>query len=403
MRESPEKAFTAPHTPITPPLETDRGAPLPLGTTVQRSGINFSVFSRHATKVILVIRYPGERGRIVTIELDPHTNKTGDIWHVRVLGLDPGIHYGYRMDCDPNPNPLVQPYDDSRILLDPYARAITGRAEWGFTAESPEKGNEVQSDHRWSVVLDDDFDWGNDQPLNIPLADSVIYELHVRGFTRHASSCVGNPGTFSGLMEKIPYLKSLGVTAVELLPVCEFEERDTDHRRNPINGEPLLNFWGYHPLSFFAPKNAYSALAADGATVREFKAMVKAFHEVGIEIILDVVFNHTGEGDERGMTYSYRGIDNKVYYIVDPQTGRYHNYSGCGNTVNCNHPVLRDMVLDSLRYWVTEMHVDGFRFDLASILGRGQDGTVLPNPPLFGSPWWRCRAGTPSDRFASWP
>ncbi|MCP4717423.1 MAG: glycogen debranching enzyme, partial [Deltaproteobacteria bacterium] len=220
------------------------------------------------------------------------------------------------------------------------------------------------------------------QPLNIHLADSVIYELHVRGFSCHDSAGVSQPGTFAGIIEKIPYLQELGVTAVELMPVNEFDEEDNP-RSNPCTGELLKNYWGYSPLAFFAPKASYAADSDSGGTVREFKRMVKALHEAGIEVILDMVFNHTGEGDARGPTVSFRGLDNAVYYLIDSRTGRYHNYSGCGNTMNCNHPVVRDMVLDCLSYWVTEMHVDGFRFDLASILGRGRDGEVLSNPPLL--------------------
>nr|VFK57810.1 MAG: glycogen operon protein [Candidatus Kentron sp. UNK]VFK69175.1 MAG: glycogen operon protein [Candidatus Kentron sp. UNK] len=386
----------------------DRGEPLPLGATIRQGGINFSIFSRHATSVTLVISLSRESARhrdellctgsvdgpgpdsdsgsthprwVTEIPLDPGINKTGDVWHILIRGLEFGIHYGYRIDCEPNSNPKVQRFEKDKVLLDPYAHTIAGRFEWGILSDADD-AHPNRFGERCSMVLEHDFDWGDDQPLNIPLADSIIYELHVRGFTRHSSSGVRAPGTFSGLMEKIPYLKSLGVTAVELLPVYEFEERDTD-RINPVTNESLLNYWGYHPISFFALKNSYGSSKEDGAVVREFKSMVKAFHEEGIEVILDVVFNHTAEGDENGTTFSFRGIDNAVYYIVDMEGGDYHNYSGCGNTVNCNHPVVRDMILDSLRYWITEMHVDGFRFDLASILGRGRDGSVLHNPPLL--------------------
>jgi len=268
------------------------------------------------------------------------------------------------------------------VLVDPYAKALSGGEVWGGIPV-PADGSSLASHvrERRCLVVDDAFDWGFDQPLNIPLSDTIIYELHVRGFTCDPSSHVAHPGTFTGLIEKIPYLKELGVTAVELLPVNEFEETDSD-RINPLTGERLLNFWGYHSLSFFAPKASYASNNKEGAQVKEFKSMVKAMHMAGIEVILDVVFNHTAEGDERGPLVSYRGIDNSIYYMID-DSGVYDNYSGCGNTLNCNHPVVRDMILDSLRYWVTEMHVDGFRFDLASILGRGQDGSVLANPPLL--------------------
>lgn len=363
-------------------LELCRGHPLPFGATVVRGGINFSIFSKHATEVMLVLFVADKHHPVAEFRLDPHINKTGDVWHAFVRGLDPGVQYGYRMDRQPNHQPQVHRFDRNRILLDPYAWVISGRPHWGFTTDIDERPPLESGVRRCLIIEEDDFEWEDDQPLNIPLVETIIYELHVRGFTQHASSRVKRPGTFAGLVEKIPYLKNLGVTAVELLPIYEFEETDTN-RRNPLTGEPLLNYWGYHPISFFAPKASYASRTHEGAQVREFKTMVKAFHDAGIEVILDVVFNHTAEGDDRGTTFSFRGIDNSVYYIVDRETGRYHNYSGCGNTFNCNHPIVRDLVLDSLRYWVTEMHVDGFRFDLASILGRGQDGSVLPNPPLI--------------------
>jgi len=358
---------------VQPGFAIRRGTPLPLGATLHRDGINFAIFSKHATAVTLVLFYPGDEEPLIEFPLDPQSNRTGQIWHALVAGLDPGIQYGYRMDCQPNPNPRLHRFDPSVILLDPHARAITGGRGWAFHS-GPER--------RRSVIVDDEFDWGHDQPLNIPLADSIIYELHVRGFTRHPSSGVQNPGKFAGLVEQIPYLKDLGVTAVELLPVHEFEEMDSD-RVNPFTGERLLNFWGYQPINFFAPNSSYGSSALPGAVVKEFKQMVKSFHEAGIEVILDVVFNHTSEGDERGPTHSFRGIDNSIYYLLDRETGRYLNYSGCGNTLNCNHPLVRDLITNCLRYWVMEMHVDGFRFDLASILGRGQDGSVLANPPLL--------------------
>ncbi|VFN01561.1 MAG: glycogen operon protein [Candidatus Kentron sp. G] len=381
-------------------LTKHRGKPSPLGAMPHREGINFAIFSSHATEVTLVIVSPcksssathlelanGDRkdeksDYITEIPLDPEGNKTGDVWHILIGGLNSNVRYGYRMDYSPNTNPEVQRFDKNRILLDPYARAVAGRHQWGTSPDDQDGADTLRFNERYSLVMENDFDWEDDQPLNIPLADSIIYEIHARGFTCHPSSGVQNPGTFLGLTQKIPYLKSLGITAVELLPVYEFEERETD-RVNPLTGKALLNYWGYHPISFFAPKNSYGSSVENGAAVREFKAMVKTFHAAGIEVILDVVFNHTAEGDKRGTTFSFRGIDNAVYYIVDTEDGTYHNYTGCGNTVNCNHPVVRNMILDSLRYWVMEMHVDGFRFDLASILGRGRDGSVLHNPPVL--------------------
>jgi isoamylase len=355
-----------------------RGYPLPLGASLRRTGANFSIFSKYATSCTLVLFQPGADGPFIELPLDPHSNRTGQVWHAFVEGLDAGVQYGYRFDMQPNPNLAVHRFNPSQILLDPYARVLSHGGEWGALPPGTPRPR------RNGVVVENHFDWEDDQPLNIPLVNSVIYELHVRSFTRHPSSGVTHPGTFAGLIEKIPYLRSLGVTAVELLPVSEFEESDTD-RANPATGERLLNLWGYQTVGFFAPNTAYSSNPADGEQVREFKRLVKAMHHAGIEVILDMVFNHTAEGDEHGPTWSFRGIDNSTYYMVDPETGKYQNYSGCGNTVNCNNPVVRDFIIDCLHYWVMEMHVDGFRFDLASILGRGEDGQVLSNPPLLES------------------
>lgn len=378
-------------------LEISRGSPIPLGATLKRNGINFAIFSKHATSVTLVVFISGVNDPIAEFPLDPGFNRTGYIWHAFIQGLDPGVRYGYRMGRsiedygvqNADFKSSIHKFDSSIVLVDPYSKALSGGSEWGEIYIR--KGAELSSfkdtkrrlqSVRRSLVIDNSFDWGIDQPLNIPLSESIIYELHVRGFTYHESSGVKNPGTFVGLIEKIPYLKELGITAVELLPINEFQETDTS-RINPLTGERLLNFWGYHPICFFTPKASYASNSRNGGQVKEFKAMVKAFHEAGIEIILDMVFNHTAEGDEHGTTFCFRGIDNSIYYLIDPQTGTYYNYSGCGNTLNCNHPVVREMILDCLRYWVTEMHVDGFRFDLASILGRGQDGSVLSNPPIL--------------------
>ena len=359
-------------------FKVNRGVPLPLGATVHRAGINFSIFSKHATSCTLVLFHPEATQPFAEVVFDPHSNRTGQVWHVFVEGLDAGIQYGYRFDMQPNPEPSIYRYDPSRVLLDPYARVLSNGGAWGQYAGK-------KRPYRNSVVLEDySFDWGNDQPLNIPLVDSIIYEMHVRSLTRHSSSGVQHPGTFAGVIEKIPYLKELGVTAVELLPVNEFEEADTD-RVNPFTGEILLNLWGYQPTAFYAPNTAFSSNRADGEQVREFKRLVRSMHEAGIEVILDIVFNHTAEGGADGPMWSFRGIDNPTYYILDPASGRYENFSGCGNTVNANNPVVRDFIIDCLHYWVMEMHVDGFRFDLASILGRGEDGSVLKNPPLLES------------------
>ena len=358
-------------------FEIARGQPLPLGATSVRGGINFSVFSKHSTELSLVLFAPDQVEPLAEFPLDARYNKTGNIWHACVRGIDPGIEYGYRVGMSGNANPLVHRFDSSKILLDPYAHSLSGGEVWG-----KERANRGATWLRRSRVVDHHFNWQFDQPINRHLADSIIYELHVRGFTRHPSSGTRHPGTFLGLTEKIPYLQELGITAVELMPVTDFLETDC-LVRNPLTGEQLINFWGYHPISFFALKASYASNPKLGAEVREFKTMVKAFHDAGIEVILDMVYNHTGEGDKNGATLSFRGLENSIYYIIEPGTGTYLNFSGCGNTTNCNHPIVRDLILDSLRYLVTEMHIDGFRFDLASILGRGTDGTVLANPPLI--------------------
>ena len=342
--------------------------------------MNFAVFSRHATSVMLVLFAPGDGEPAVEIPLDPRYNKTGDVWHGLVTGLGPGVEYGYRAARVPNFESRIHLYDPTHVLLDPCGTGVTGLERWG---DGDGAGRLGRLQCLRSRMAEEEFDWGHEHPLNIPLADSIIYELHVRGFTRSETSGVAHPGTFRGVVEKIPSLRELGVTAVELMPVTEFEECD-NARRNPATGERLRNFWGYQPVSFFAPKASYGRDGGTGGAAQEFKAMVKALHEAGIEVILDMVFNHTGEGDPAtGATFCFRGLDNETYYLLDPDSGRYLDYSGCGNTLNCNHPVVRDMILASLRYWVTEMRVDGFRFDLASILGRGRDGSVLPNPPLL--------------------
>lgn len=350
----------------------DRGHPLPLGATLIRNGINFALFSRHATSVKLVLFLPGKEQEIASFELDSKRNRTGDVWHTFIGGLDSGIEYAYRLS---GPENMRHQYDPDTLVHDPYAIALYSRAYWGDNSRKSKKT------FRCSLLKTSDYDWENDQPINRPMSDSIIYELHVRGFTHHGSSGVTSPGTFQGIIDKIPYLKDLGVTAVELLPVTEFDELDNE-RINPIDNSPLHNFWGYNPLSFFAPKSAYAENKTPGGEIDEFRDMVKALHAAGIEVILDVVFNHSGEGDHRGPKFSFKGIDNKVYYML-AHDDSYMNFSGCGNTINCNHPYVRHFILDSLRYWVTEMHVDGFRFDLASVLGRDQDGSVLANPPLL--------------------
>lgn len=359
----------------------DRGSPLPFGTKKESDGVNFAIFSKHAKKASILIYNIEKETLLEEIELNPTVNKTGHVWHLKIKGLPPEFGYAYSFDGEKDKK-RVHRFNPTKLLLDPYARLIKDSTPWGVDLGfcKNDRGNFPD---RIAVVSEyESFDWAGDTHPNIPIEQTIIYELHVRGFTAHKGSGVKHPGTFIGLCEKIPYLKELGVTAVELMPVFEFEENEGD-RVNPLSGVRLLNFWGYNPINFFSPKNSYATNQDFLQVENEFKEMVKQFHKVGIEVILDVVFNHTAEGNEKGCTYSYRGIDNDVYYMIDQNNGSYMNYSGCGNTLNCNHPVVRDMIIDSLRFWVSEMHVDGFRFDLASILGRGVGGEVLKNPPLL--------------------
>ncbi len=350
------------------------GRPNPPGAALLRNGINFSLFSKGAKAVSIVIYPDCDRDASFEFELDPDLNRTGYIWHAFITNLDPGVRYGFRIKREDLPE------IERIILLDPYSRATCGGRVWG----NPVKITRDNKKHtfRLSIIPEEDFDWKSERPLKTPLKDTIIYELHVRGFTRHSSSGVAAPGTFKGLTEKIPYLKELGITAVELMPVTDYDETAID-RIDPISGKPLFNFWGYDPFTFFALKSSYASNNENGAEVTEFKKMVEAFHKAGIEVLLDMVFNHTAEGNEIGPVYNFKGLEQNVYYMIEPKTNKFYNFSGCGNTVNCNHPIVRGMIIDSLRYWVTEMHVDGFRFDLASILGRGRDGEVLSNPPLI--------------------
>jgi glycogen operon protein len=338
-------------------LVTSRGHCHPFGATPRPDGVNFAVFSRHAQRIDLVLFREGHEEPIAELPLDPAVNRTGDVWHVFVRGLKPPVLYGYRAHGPSAPR-AGHRFNPRAVLLDPYAPAVCD--------------GQGRLPHRGQLPAHD-FDWQDDAPPATPLAQTVLYELHLRGYTRHASSGVRHPGTYLGLCEKIPHLKSLGVTAVQIMPVLEFDELE-----HPQRG--LKNYWGYSPLSFFAPKASYAA--RPGEQLREFKEMVRAFHRAGLEVILDVVYNHTAEGGESGPTLGFRGLDNAIYYLLDRE-GRYYNFSGCGNTLNCNHPVVRDLVLASLVYLVSEFHVDGFRFDLAAALGRGTHGRVLEEPPLL--------------------
>ena len=358
------------------------GKPLPLGATCMPWGVNFSLVSNHACEVTLLLYDGDDPSPWARIPLDPGVNRTGAIWHVGVNRLDIStLRYAYRVE---GPWNLEQGhrFDPDAILLDPYARIVTGAEEWGGDYIGVTYDSRARTDSKLRcAVAEDSFDWGSVVSPQIPMKDLVIYETHVRGLTRHSSSGVAYPGTFRGLIEKIPYLKKLGVNAVELMPVQEFHESQID-RLNPVTGERLLNYWGYSTTAFFAAKASYSSDPRGAAPFDEFREMVKALHMAGIEVILDVVFNHTAEGDHTGPTLSFRGLDNQVYYMLGKE-GEYRNFSGCGNTMNCNHPMVREMIRECLRYWATEARVDGFRFDLASILGRDPEGHPLSNPPLI--------------------
>jgi glycogen operon protein len=350
------------------------GKPLPFGASIVPGGVNFSIFSSHATTCELVLFRKHGKEPYGTIPF-PDEFRIGNVFTMIVFDLDyEDVEYGFRMDGPFNPKEGHW-FNKSKILMDPYAKAIGGRDVWG---EVPDWNDPYQ--HRARIVYDD-FDWEDDKPLELPMEDLIVYETHVRGFTRHSSSGVKHPGTFAGLREKMSYLKGLGVNCVELMPVHEFDEFENS-RTSPDGKGMLLNYWGYSNLGFFAPKAGFAATGKMGMQVDEFKALVKDFHKNGIEVILDVVFNHTAEGNENGPYISYRGIDNKTYYMLTPE-GYYYNFIGCGNTLNCNHPVTRNMILDCLRYWASEYHVDGFRFDLAAILGRDQNGAPMHNPPLL--------------------
>ncbi len=369
------------------------GKPLPLGSSVTETGANFAIFSRNATHVwLMLFDDPAAQTPLYEFGLNPTTNRTGDIWHIHLSGVEHGQLYLYRM-AGPYQPEKGHRFNRHKPLLDPYARALT-QGPWDFSRAYGYDPNAADTDLTLSTVTDlarmpkcivygdDGFDWQGDRPLNRPLNETIVYETHVRSLTSHPSAQVEHPGTYRGVIDKIPYFKELGVTAVELLPIHEFNELEFD-RRNPLTGERLGNYWGYNTLAFFAPKATYSHLGAErGAQVVAFKEMVRALHQADLEIILDVVFNHTVEGNHLGPTLSFRGIDNSVYYLLEDNHRYYKNFSGVGNSLNCNHPIVRDFIIDCLRYWVQEMHVDGFRFDLATGLSRDRWGDIQGNPAL---------------------
>lgn len=342
------------------------------GAVAIPGGVNFTIHTHGATSCELLLFHRKAEEPYAVIPF-PESYKIGFCYSMIVFDLDiEEFEYAYRLD-GPYDEKKGLRFDKNKILLDPYARAVTGQSQWGHV-------NNAQHGYRARVVQSN-FDWGDQRHHSIPMEDLIIYELHVRGFTMDESSGVKHHGTFEGLREKIPYLKELGVNAVELMPIFEFDEmRDV----RLIDENELIDFWGYNPVSFFAPNTSYCSSMEYNHEGLELKTLIKDLHDNGIEVILDVVFNHTAEGNEFGPCFSFKGFDNNIYYMLTPD-GHYYNFSGCGNTLNCNHPVVRDMILECLRYWVIEYRVDGFRFDLASILGRNDDGTPLSQPPLLRS------------------
>ena len=342
------------------------------GATAIPGGVNFTVYSHSATAIELLLFHRGEDTPYAVIPFPPHY-RIGNVYSMIVFKLHiEEFEYAYRVDGPYEPKKGLI-FDKNRYLLDPYAKAVTGQSRWGETSPHEQ--------HYKARVVKDDFDWGTMESPLLPMEDLIIYELHVRGFTKHESSGVRHPGTFDGLMEKLPYLLELGVNAVELMPIFEFDEMQ-DYRE--IDGQKLYNYWGYNTVSFFAPNTSYAASKEYNREGNELKRLIHEFNRHGIEVYLDVVFNHTAEGDERGPFFSFKGFDNNIYYLLTPD-GHYYNFSGCGNSLNCNHPIVHQMILNCLRYWVTTYRVDGFRFDLASILGRNEDGSPMNKPPLLQS------------------
>jgi isoamylase len=371
-----ESSFAANQTARVTGRDVSRGGTTPLGATVVAGGVNFSIFSRSASGVELLF-FDSENdprpARAITI--DATGNRTYHYWHVFVPRAQAGQLYAYRVQGPFDPATGMR-FDSTKILLDPYGRGVVVPKNYSREAARRE-GDNCETAMKNVVVDPSLYDWEGDAPLQRPASRTIIYEMHVRGFTRNPNSGVSEikRGTYAGLIEKIPYLKQLGITAVELLPVFQFDAQDV-----PLG---LANYWGYSPVSFFAPHQGYSSRKDALGPVYEFRDMVKALHRAGIEVILDVVFNHTAEGNEYGPTVSFRGFENSAYYILEQDRSRYANYSGTGNTLNSNQPVVRRMIMDSLRYWVEQMHIDGFRFDLASILERDESGNLLPNPPVL--------------------
>lgn len=342
------------------------------GATAIPGGVNFTVYSHNATSIELLL-FKREAQEPFAVLPFPEHYRIGNVYSMIVFKLNiEEFEYAYRVDGPYNPQKGLI-FNKHKYLLDPYAKAVTGQSRWGYATP--------RNQHYKARVVKDDFDWEDMKPPLLPIEDLIIYELHVRGFTMHNSSCVTKPGTFAGLMEKLPYLLELGVNVVELMPIFEFDEMQ-DYRE--VNGEKLYNYWGYNTVSFFSPNTSYTASTEYNREGNELKNLIRTFNQHGIEVFLDVVFNHTAEGNEQGPFFSFKGFDNNIYYMLTPD-GNYYNFSGCGNSLNCNHPIVRQMILNCLRYWVTTYRVNGFRFDLASILGRNEDGSPMMEPPLLQS------------------
>ena len=361
------------------PYLTQAGVRYPSGVKVDEQGVNFSIFSRHAMHVeLLLFATADSQTALQTIELDPAVNKTFFTWHIYVESLPVNTWYAWRMDGPGETRETGRRFDADKILLDPWARAVSDKLWNRRAAEQP--GDNISSSMRCKIT-DPQYDWEADEPLKRPFEQAIIYEMHVGGFSRHASSNVAHPGTFCAVIEKIPYLKSLGITHVELMPVMAFDEQDIPPGTAALG---LKNYWGYSTHSFFSPHAGYCVTPEQGTHQNEFRDMVKALHRAGIGVILDVVFNHTAEGGPEGPVINFKGFGSSVFYHLDENDKTlFRDYTGCGNTVNCNHPIVANFIISCLEYWVREMHVDGFRFDLASALARGEDGTPLHDPPVL--------------------
>jgi glycogen operon protein len=363
----------------------------PLGATPKKDGVNFSIFSEHATSVeLLLFERHDDPEPVQIIQLDPNINKTFYFWHVFVKELKHGAAYAYRVDGPQDLHEAGHRFNKNKVLIDPYSKSNSD-ALWNRTDAVGPQDNLATSMR--SVVIDlSDYDWEGDCPLRRPMSKTIIYEVHVGGFTNSLSSGCKHCGTYSGVIEKIPYLQELGITAVELLPVFDFDETEV---LREVDGKPLKNYWGYDPHSFFAPEVSYCYSPSEKSPIKEFRDMVKALHKAGIEVILDVVFNHTSEGNHQGPIINFKGIDNSIYYHLVPNDRQYYmDYSGCGNTVNCNHPMVDKLIIECLEFWVEEMHVDGFRFDEGTILARGLDGAAVSYPPVL---WHIETSGTLAD------